>query len=219
MNLNEGAKYNIVQTNRGHTNGPNGLAPSNGSLYGPNGYASQTTTPSNIHSNGGKGVITPSNGRVDLIHTKTTDLFQMYDKIPANQCVTFRNATEGLWIDTDLSNTFFSGKNICLIQNGIRHGVYKLSNQQYTISNQDEDTLKIIMRSMFLQYAANQLTNITEQVEELNKMVLNYAIPQVYNEAQGYNKYLSDASTMYTPMNPPISTQNNDKELVLKPWF
>ena len=207
MNLNEGAKFNIVQTNRGQSNGPNGYASQTTNLHsnGPNRYASQTTT--------------PSNGRVDLIHTKTTDLFQMYDKIPANQCVTFRNATEGLSTDTELSNTFFSGKNICLIQNGIRHGVYKLSNQQYTISNQDEDTLKIIMRSMFLQYAANQLTNIKEQVEELNKMVLNYAIPQVYNEAQGYNKYLSDASTMYTPMNAPISTQNNDKELVLKPWF
>ena len=183
-----------------------------------NTYSSQ-----NMPSNGGKGyasrTTTPSNGRVDLIHTKTTDLFQMYDKIPANQCVTFRNATEGLWTDTDLSNTFFSGKNICLIQNGIRRGVYELSNRQYTISNQDEDTLKIIMRSLFLQYAANQECNITDQVEELNKMVLNYAIPQVYGEAQGYNKYLFDASNMYTPMTPPISTQNNDKELVLKPWF
>ena len=188
-----------------------------------NTYSSQNMPSNRVSSSynggGGKGPATPSNGRVDLIHTKTTDLFQMYDKIPANQCVTFRNATEGLWTDTDLSNTFFSGKNICLIQNGIRHGVYELSNRQYTISNQDEDTLKIIMRSLFLQYAANQECNITDQVEELNKMVLNYAIPQVYGEAQGYNKYLFDASNMYTPMTPPISTQNNDKELVLKPWF
>ena len=172
----------------------------------------------------GKTISTPSitngsNGRVDIIHTKTPDLFQMYDKIPVNQCVTFRNPTEGLWTDTDLSHTFFSGKNICLIQNGIRRGVYDLSNKQYVIANQDEDTLKIIMRSMFLQYSSNQECNITDQVIELNKMVLNYAIPQVYNEAQGYYKYLYDASTMYTPMTPPISTQNNDKVLVLKPWF
>ena len=161
--------------------------------YRGNTYTSQNMPSNGVSSSynggGGRGVIPPSNGRVDLIHTKTTDLFQMYDKIPANQCVTFRNATEGLWTDTDLSNTFFSGKNICLIQNGIRHGVYELSNRQYTISNQDEDTLKIIMRSLFLQYAANQECNITDQVEELNKMVLNYAIPQVYGEAQGYNKY------------------------------
>ena len=65
----------------------------------------------------------------------------------------------------------------------------------------------------------NQKKHVKDQVHELNKMVWNYSIPQVFNEAQGYYKYLSDASTMYKPMNPPISTQNNDKELVLKPWF
>ena len=41
-----------------------------------------------------------SNGRVDIAHIKTQDLFQMYDKIPVNQCTTFRNPTEGLWNNT-----------------------------------------------------------------------------------------------------------------------
>ncbi len=160
-----------------------------------------------------------SNGRVDIYTPKTTDLFQMYDKIPVSQCVTFRNPTEGIWNQTDLSNAFFCGKNICIIQNGIRAGVYNKSNSQFVISNQDEDTLKIIMRSTFLQNSANQPTNITAQVNALNKIVLDYCIPQVYGEVQGYKKYITDASTMYTPMAPPIMSKNNDKELVLKPWF
>jgi hypothetical protein len=160
-----------------------------------------------------------SNGRVDIFTPKTKDLFQMYDKIPVNQCVTFRNPTEGLWSKTQLSEAFFSGKNICTIQNGIRVGVYKRSNGKFVISNQDEDTLKIIMRSTFLQHAANQVTNIKEQVEQLNKIVWDYCIPQVYGEAQGYRQYIVDASTMYNPIPTPISTKNNDKELILKPWF
>ena len=49
----------------------------------------------------------PSNGRVDTNGPKMTDLFQMYDKIPVNQCATFRNPTEGLWDNTALSNTYF----------------------------------------------------------------------------------------------------------------
>jgi hypothetical protein len=53
----------------------------------------------------------------------------------------------------------------------------------------------------------------------LNKIVWDYCIPQVYGEAQGYKQYIIDASTMYTPIAPPIMTSNNDKELVLKPWF
>jgi hypothetical protein len=160
-----------------------------------------------------------TNGRVNAKYPKTSDLFQMYDKIPVNQCTTFRDPTEGLWDNTALSKTFFSAENMGIIQNGIRAGVYKKSNGQYIISDQDGDTLKIIMRSIFLQNAANQPTNIKGQVEQLNQIVLNYAVDQVYSEAIGYYKYIEDASTMYTPMDPPIMSSNNDKQLVLKPWF
>ena len=117
-----------------------------------------------------------TNGRVDIKTPNTSDLFKMYDKIPANQCVTFRNPTEGLWDDTSLSIAFFSKENIQILQNGIRAGVYKKSNGQYTIGPQDCDSLKIIMRSVFLQHAANQVNNIPEQINQLNKMVLNYCI-------------------------------------------
>jgi len=160
-----------------------------------------------------------SNGRINIKCPKTSDLFQMYDKIPVNQCTTYRDPTEGLWDNTALSKAFFSAENMGIIQNGIRAGVYNKSNGQYVISDQDGDTLKIIMRSIFLQNAANQPTNIKGQIEQLNQMVLNYTIGQVYSEAVGYYKYLEDASTMYTPIDPPIFSSNNDKQLVLKSWF
>lgn len=160
-----------------------------------------------------------SNGRIDIKSPNTCDLFAMYDKIPAAQCTTLRNPTEGLWDNTSLSNAFFSQKNIQIIQNGIRAGVYKQSNGQYTIGQQDCDSLKIVMRSVFLQYSANLQTNIKSQINELNQLVLNYCIQQVYSEAQGYMKYLFDASTLVVPIAHPIYSKTNDKELVLKPWF
>ncbi len=160
-----------------------------------------------------------SNGRVDLKSPNTSVLFNMYDKIPANQPTTFRNPTLGLWNETQLSNCFFSKENIQIIQNGIRVGVYTKSNNQYIIGSQDYDSLKIIMRSIFLQYAANKKNNITSQIQELNKMVLNYCIESVYGEAQGYIKYLYDASTLVVPISHPVMATNSDKELVLKPWF
>jgi len=143
----------------------------------------------------------------------------MYDKIPANQCVTFRNPTEGLWNDTDLSRAFFSHQNIKILQNGIRAGVYERSNNQYLIGPQDCDSLKIIMRSVYLQHASNLPYDIPQQVTELNKIVLNYCIQQVYSEAQGYMKYISDVSTLAVPIAHPVMADNNDRELVLKPWF
>lgn len=160
-----------------------------------------------------------NNGRVDIKTPNTNTLFQMYDKIPANQCVTFRNPTEGIWVDTILSQVFFSKQNIQIVQNGIRAGVYKQSNGAYVIGEQDCDTLKVVMRSIYLQYGANQLNNITDQVAELNQMVLNYCIQQVYGEATGYLKYINDASTLVVPITPPIMADNTDRQLEFKSWF
>lgn len=160
-----------------------------------------------------------NNGRVDIKSPDTSNLFALYDKIPANQCVTFRNPTEGLWDETTLSLAFFSQQNIQILQNGIRAGVYKHSNGQYLVGPQDCDSLKIIMRSVYLQYSANQPTHVTQQIEELNKIVLNYCIQQVYGEAQGYLKYIDDASTLVVPIAPPVMASNTDRTLELKTWF
>lgn len=164
-----------------------------------------------------------SNGRVDImkscIEPPTKDLFALYDKIPSNQCSDFREPTLGLWDDTTLSTLFFSKKNIIILQNGIRAGVYQKSNGQYTVGEQDCDALKIIMRSVFLQNSANKVDHITEQISALNSLVLKYAIHQVYSEAQGYVKYLYDASNMYTPMAPPVMSAPHNKQLFLKTFF
>ena len=160
-----------------------------------------------------------TNGRIDIKSPNTSTLFEMYDKIPANQCVTFRNPTEGLWTSDSLSNAFFSQQNIQIIQNGIRAGVYHRSNGQYYIGPQDCDSLKIVMRSVFLQYSANQPNNISQQIAQLNKIVLEYCIQQVYSEAQGYMKYINDASTLVVPISHPVMANENDRQLELKPWF
>jgi hypothetical protein len=160
-----------------------------------------------------------NNGRVDIKTPNTSQLFQMYDKIPATQCVSFRNATEGLWTETHLSQAFFSQENIQILQNGIRAGVYHRSKGQYLIGPQDGDSLKIVMRSIFLQNAANQPHNIPQQIEQLNNMVLNYCIQQVYAEAQSYIKYIDDVSTLVVPISHPVMADNTDRELEFKQWF
>ena len=165
-----------------------------------------------------------SNGRIDIINkTQSPDLsnlFAMYDKIPANQCATFREPTLGQWDETSLSKAYFSTENIQIIQNGIRSGVYKKSNQQYVVAPQDCDSLKIIMRSVFLQHSANQTNNIAQQISELNKIVLDYCVFHVYSEAQGYMKYLHDVSTLAVPLATPIVETYKDKNNYLMPkWF
>jgi len=160
-----------------------------------------------------------NNGRVNIQTPNINSLFKLYDKIPAKECTTYRNAVEGILEKNILSDTYFSEANIKILQDSIRAGVYEKSNKQYIIAPQDCDALKTVMRSIYLQYGANRKTKIAEQIRDLNKMVLDYCIPQVYSEAQGYMIYLKDASTMYVPMPHPVMAQDRDKLLELKPWF
>jgi hypothetical protein len=161
-----------------------------------------------------------NNGRVNIRDPDMNNLFQMYDKIPANQCTTYREPTLGQWDATELSKIYFSKENIQIIQNAIRAGVYNKSNGQYIVDQQDCESLKIIMRSIFLQYSVNNPNNIREQVESLNKMVLDYSIPQVYGEAQGHMKYLNDVSTLPVPIAMPALMSQHDKRSYRMPnWF
>jgi hypothetical protein len=160
-----------------------------------------------------------NNGRVNIKTPSTTDLFQLYDKIPAHQCSTYRNPTEGLWSDSTLSNVFFSRENIQILQNGIRAGVYHRSKGKFVIGPQDCDELKVVMRSVFLQNSKNLPNNITQQVQALNQMVLDYCIQQVYGEATGYLKYIDDVSTLAVPIAHPVMTANSDRVLEFKHWF
>lgn len=40
------------------------------------------------------------NGRVNIIQPNTQSQFSLYDRIPAKQCTTYRNATEGIFEET-----------------------------------------------------------------------------------------------------------------------
>jgi len=159
------------------------------------------------------------NGRVNITGHNPFMRFQLYDKIANDDKTTaYRDAMTGNWENNNLSNTFFSGENINTIQQGIITGVDKISNGRFKISKQDEDTLKIIMRSIFLQNSKNNNINIPGQIDVLNKHVLNYCIPQIYSEAQGYIKYKNDVSTLAVPIDRPVSTYTNNS-LELKKWF
>lgn len=160
-----------------------------------------------------------SNGRVNIMGPNTTAVFTMSDRIPVNQDASFREAMTGSWYNTSLSDTYFSQQNIQILQNGIRSGVYNKSNGQYLIGVQNHDELKIIMRSVFLQNAKNQKSNISEQIKHLNAIVLEYAIHQIYGEAEGYMKYKRDASSLVVPMAPPVMSKSNDKQLLLKKFI
>lgn len=160
------------------------------------------------------------NGRINIINNlPDQNAFQLCDKIPVKHPVGYADALKGNIENTPLSNAFFSSKNINTIQNDIQQEVYKLSNNRYMIDRQNEDVLKIIMRSVYLQNSALLPTHIQEQVNQLNQIVVDYCAPSIYTEVQCYMKYRQDVSNLAVPLEHPKHSTYKYKTLELNKWF
>jgi hypothetical protein len=145
--------------------------------------------------------------------------FKMQERIAVkNKTTEYRDALAGDIESNMLATVYFSAENIQIVQNGLRAGVYKMSGDKYIIAPQNIDTLKVIMRSIFLQYAEYDMNNIKNEVARLNKLVLDYAVSSVYNEAVGYMKYCEDQSTLVVPLELPRQSDREYKQLELKQW-
>jgi hypothetical protein len=160
------------------------------------------------------------NGRVNIVEPPADIRFKMQEKIAVkNKATEYREALDGTLEANVLAQVYFSGDNVQILQNGLRAGVYKMSGDKFVIAPQNVDTLKIIMRSIYLQHAEHSPSDITGQVERLNKLVLDYAIPTVYGETMGYLKYCQDQSTLVVPLELPRHHDREYKQLELKKWF
>ena len=159
------------------------------------------------------------NGRVNIVDIPQKVLFEMQEKIAVkNKTSEYREALQGIWEDSMLSKAYFSKENIQIVQNGLRAGVHKMSGEKYIIAPQNVDTLKIIMRSIFIQHAEHNENDITGQIVKLNNLVLDYAVLNVYNEIDGYVKYCRDQSTLVVPMELPIQVDREFRQLEMKNW-
>jgi hypothetical protein len=161
------------------------------------------------------------NGRINLMEPQDPNIvFKMQEKIAIkNKATEYREALAGTLEDNILSRAYFSAENVQILQNGIRAGVYEQSDKQFVIPPQNVDTLKIIMRSIYLQNSENHLNDITGQIAKLNNLVLDYAVPTVYKEAIGYLKYCEDQSTIAMPLPVPKHHDRQYKQLELKNYF
>ena len=135
------------------------------------------------------------NGRINILDNPDPYIrFKMQEKIACkNKATEYREPLEGIMENSLLAQVYFSQGNVQILQNGIRAGVYSMSGyRKLIVPQQNIDNLKIIMRSIYLQYGQiDNSEHVTKQVEVLNEYVLDYAVLNVYNEAVAYLKYLS----------------------------
>jgi hypothetical protein len=141
------------------------------------------------------------NGRVNIIDQPNPNaIFNLYDKTKTTK-TSFRDALKGSKEENELSNAFFSKENIQIVQNGLRAGVYKMSNEQFIIGQQSYDNIKIIMQDAYFEHAKNDHSSIAKQIEIINQEIFNKYVPKLHGEVVGYLKYKEDTSTIKAPIN------------------
>ncbi|MAU36394.1 MAG: hypothetical protein CMD14_03370 [Flavobacteriales bacterium] len=157
---------------------------------------------------------------IDRFGPNKTAVFTLSDKIPIDHTVSFRDAlTKDVYnTKNTLYDLFFSDKNMELIQHNIINGVKKMSNNQYVINNQSKEQLKIIMNSIYVQHSRSVNGNIDQIIHALNKLVIQYSVPQIFNEIESNMKYKRDINSLIMPMSNPILLKN-DKQLKQHVWF
>ncbi len=142
------------------------------------------------------------NGRVINISEKPVEWFQLFDNNEPNKAFQSQ-ALYGIQSTSLLSRVFFSKANVKLVEDMIRYNVYIKSNKKYIIGLQSNIDQEIIMRSIYLQNARNLSYKITEQVKELNEMVMTSSVPRLLSEIELYYNYLYRVESLPIPLEHP----------------
>ena len=114
---------------------------------------------------------------------------------------------------SSLEQTFFSDKNIELINKQLILSVWKKTDKKFFIKPQSKESLTIVMRYVFIENAKHLPYNITEQVRELNCNVVGEVLPKIITNLEQKMGYLKDISQFPEPIPLPVSGKGMDKKL------
>lgn len=90
----------------------------------------------------------------------------------------------------ELEKIFFSEENMDLLNKQLIISVYKNTNGDIKIPFQSYNSLLIVMRYVYIEYAKNLPYNIYSQIQELNCRVINEILPDVITNATQQIEYL-----------------------------
>lgn len=146
-------------------------------------------------SNGRVNLVTPVKSAGGFLADPNAQGFGYKTSVQENQA---KAVLKGSWEANAVSKAFFSPENITKLQASIRNAVYKKGG--YDIDDQSVDELQIIMRSFYLQYGKNLSYNIPGQIAELNKLVIDWAVPTIVSEIEMHIHYQNDINKLPEPI-------------------
>jgi hypothetical protein len=155
------------------------------------------------------------NGRVFLTDdTNDGQQFELYKDSTKPHYL--GNRVSNMLETTPVSNLFFSKENVDRIQLLLKQEVINRTNvdndpilngyKPIIIKRQNDTELGIIMRSIYLQYSKNLSSNIEQQVNELNNIVIYDSVPKIITSIKQKIKYYYDIQNNPVPLDYGMNT-------------
>jgi len=108
---------------------------------------------------------------------------------------------------TPLNTVYFSEANVENLQREIAGAVLMMSgSKRYIIGPQSVADLKTVMRSYYLQYAQNDPTRVSEELQLLNNRVIGWCSNNIMVEIEAYKYYRKDIEDFPAPIERPVMT-------------
>jgi hypothetical protein len=117
---------------------------------------------------------------------------------------------KGILEQNSINDIFFGEMNMDVLQGTIRYKVHE--NTSMVISNQSENEIYIIMRSIMLQYANFRvgIDEIGDEIKRLNAMVIDYCVGNISSNVLQHKGYVDDIGTLRQPFDRPTYTLNKN---------
>jgi hypothetical protein len=105
---------------------------------------------------------------------------------------------------TPLNTIFFSKANIEKLHTDIQDQVFLMTGGKHRIDKQNEDDLKLIMRSYYLMFGLNS-PDVSRDLKDLNSRTVGYASAKIFSELDFYLFYREDIQNFAPPIANPIN--------------
>jgi hypothetical protein len=131
--------------------------------------------------------------------------YSLYENKPVFPGTDFRQDIIGnIHCPTPLNTQFFSLSNLDYLQQAIQEQVYTMSGNKHRIDRQNDDDVKLIMRSYYMTYGRNNPNTVQEDLADLNARVIGYASAKIFSELDFYMFYRQDIAEFAPPIANPM---------------
>ena len=123
-------------------------------------------------------------------------------------------AIQGNYEKTNFSSLFFSKDNMDALQKSIRYYVNLKTNK--VISNQSQEELYIIMRSILFQNGDQAVIgkdNTYREIQKLNKLIIEFSVNTIVSQIGMHEKYVRDLENLQVPIDLPQYNNSQSIEL------